>query len=298
MFGRYEVRAAIAIVEQHIGGKQPLLQQVAAACHIVGETAGLVPPGDLAVEMRAGTKLRARGAVARVRRARKNEELVQALAKRAVRGGLERRRRIDPVDKRGESLGGGDGLAINMGSGRRLLAVLVLVRLDPRSILPELAHGDGAAAKVFEGIQRHHLRRAHAAGLALLEQALGRHQRAETAEIILGHAIRNRPAIIVKEAVGECGISYNLPGQRRQIGARIITADFFEVSHEAAAPVRQLGFPAVDLHRTEDLARERAGILDQRRGGIGKLAIHGGGIQRIRLQSVARWRRPRGHLPG
>ena len=96
VLGADEVRRPVAVVEQHVGDESALLEQVAATGDVVGEAAGLIPPGDLAVEMGAGAELRARRAVAAVRGAGEDEEMVEALAEGPIGGRLERGGRVRP----------------------------------------------------------------------------------------------------------------------------------------------------------------------------------------------------------
>ena len=157
------------------------------------------------------------------------------------------------MEERSERLGGGDPLAVKMRGRGRLLAVLVLVRLDPGAVLPELAHGNGAAPEVRQGVHRHDLGQADASGFALLDDAPRLGKPAETAEVVLRDAVGDRLAVIVQEAIGHLGTADDVAGQRRQIGPRIVAPPPAELLDEVRRPVRQPDLPTVDLHRAENL---------------------------------------------
>ena len=158
----------IAVIAAHIADELAALEQELAAVEVADEGVRLLRPSDLRVEVRAGEIFLARQPHLRRRAGeRVPEDQVQPGARLVIEARLLLRpQRVAPLRAdRGEALGAGDRLAVDVRGGGGLLDEEArLVGRPVRRGHPELAHRHRVEPEVLERVEARAVR---AAGLRL-----------------------------------------------------------------------------------------------------------------------------------
>ena len=248
VLGHNQIGRSIAVVVEHIRREQAARQQPLAARNVIGPGSRLLPPSDVRIEMRARKILVARLAVLGTSAGRGvMHEAVDSFTEGDVGRRFEFGRSFLPVrPDTGECFGHHPTLAVDVGSGGRLLAIGVLIGPFARvTRLPELAHRNVTVSEILQRVHRHDLGPTRSAGLGMDADATSAGQFGETGIVILRQTIGDGLAQVVQEAVGDLGTAHRVAGQHRQVRSGIVTAVLLKLVEEISRPIGQANFPTI-----------------------------------------------------
>ena len=289
---RQERRHVLRLEVGKVGHETSLPQQMLAAGEVRQPRVAHVPPGEVAVEVRADVRPLETGFGVQPRLMHPEAQHVasQPFAERAVADVLHAPRIVDPVvRKRRERFGLTNRLAVNMRSAGDLLDRRVALPADGAIRLavafPELAHRHVVDAFALQSVDPVLEERPARLGMRAAQAALKR-QFAQPAVVVGRHQVRRRPAVVLQESLRHRRIVDRLVHQRRQVRQRIVAPPPLELVAHRRGPGRLAQFPTVDVKVLQRLARQRPGVGDQLGPRLGKVGVHRRGAHRVDLQSA------------
>ena len=215
-----EVGDVVSVVDHGIGDRLPLLEQKLAAVDITGEGAGLVPPRDIGIQVRAGEVFLARQTHFLGGRSEGvPDEPVQPVANSLVEGGLQ----IVPKgllplrSDAGHSLRRHNGLAIDVrGAGgllhKEALFVASPVRGRPR---PELGLRKGAGAEGLESVDGSTVRSAR---FGMDTEPGTPRQFGKRGIVLRDDQVADGPPEVIQKTIAGVAVSHDAAGNHGKVG--------------------------------------------------------------------------------